>query len=132
MGPGCPPAQTSSKMVSTELMSNIGSRHYLRKVVFNTGGLKILVHFPSVLQCHAHIGCMTPPKIKLFINLRISVIAFDKEFSLLKVGKGLEGKIWRPRLSEGSRTSKSSGHLGSAWVTSVVWTTRGSHLAWGW
>ena len=103
MGPGCPPAQTSSKMVSTELMSNIGSRHYLRKVVFNTGGLKILVHFLSVLQRHARVGCVTPPKIELFVNLRISVIAFDKEFGLFKVGKGLEGKIWRPEIIRGKQ-----------------------------
>jgi len=39
---------------------------------------------------------MTLPEIKLFINLGICVVAFNKEFHLLKVTEGLEGKERRP------------------------------------
>jgi len=51
------------------------------------------MHLSSILQCNARTGCMAPPAIKPFVNLGISVVAFDKEFRLLEVSKGLERKV---------------------------------------
>jgi hypothetical protein len=91
---------------------------YLRKIFFNAGGLEILVHLLGSLQRNTHIRHMVPPETKLFVNLRISVITFDKEFCLLKVSEGAEGKVWRLRiikrkwiLSEVSRISRESRKL---------------------
>jgi len=39
---------------------------------------------------------VAPPEVKLLVNLRISVVAFNEELCLLKVGEGPEGKVGRP------------------------------------
>ena len=74
---------------------DIGER-YLRNILFETSSFKTLVHLSGVLQRHTCARCMTPPEIKLAIDLSIGVIVSHKEFSLFEVDKGFEGKIWRP------------------------------------
>ena len=58
------------------------------------------MHLSGVLQCNTYTGCMASPEIELFINLGISVVAFDKELCLLKVSKRLERKVGRPGIVE--------------------------------
>jgi hypothetical protein len=77
------------------LAQSIGSQHYLRKTLFNAGSLEISVYLSDIPQHSIHVGYIAPPEIKLIADLRVSMVTFNNEFHLLKVGEGLEGKIRR-------------------------------------
>ena len=53
------------------------------------------MHLSSVLQCHATVRCIAPPKIELFVDERVSAVTFNEEFCLLEVGERFEGEVWR-------------------------------------
>ena len=76
-------------------IESIGLQHYLRKILFNTSSLEMLMHLSGILQCNTCAGRMVPPKIKLFINLGVRMVVFNEEFHLLKVSECLEGKVQR-------------------------------------
>ena len=91
---------------------HVGLRHYLRKILFDTGNLETPVHLPRVLQRNSRTGCVSLPEFELLINLRISVVTLHKEFCLLKVGKGLEGKVGGSGTVEGRRVCQI---IGTPW-----------------
>ena len=57
---------------------------------------------------------MAPPETKLVVDLGVSLIAFNKQFCLLEVGKSLEGKVrgsgiameWELHVFRASRKSR--------------------------